>query len=481
MREKPVFLDAYSLSPCKHRYNEALKQTVWVPLFLISRLAYLGAIYVPVALTLPLWFLYPSSSWWPRFLVATVEMSGPAFTKLGQWASSRIDMFPSILCIYLSKLQSNAEPHSFEYTRAKLEKAFGMHLNEIFLEFDQTPIGVGAIAQVYRAKLASTITQDELITEKPKGLIQDTLNYMANIISGFDVTRSPFKLIRQIEQVVAIKILHPNAREWVELDLIIMRGVANAIEMCLPGAHWLSLPDEVIMFGKMMHEQLDMVHEAENLKKFSSNFDSWNCIGFPSPLMKLCDRDILVETFVDAVPMATFLNNGPTPFDKQIATLGLTSFLKMLLLDNHVHADLHPGNIMVSFYNKSTKSFISHSALENINKMEPEEWRREMEILSNQNYTPYLYFVDAGLVSTLSPALMINIIDLFGAVLKFNGTLIGSLMIDRSKFPNVVVDRAGFEKTMDRFIQDIKQRTLTLKSFSVSDILIFICTEVCVN
>lgn len=38
---------------------------------------------------------------------------------------------------------------------------------------------------------------------------------------------------------------------------------------------------------------------------------------------------------------------GASPHDKQLATLGHSVMLKMMLHDNFIHSDLHPGNIMV--------------------------------------------------------------------------------------------------------------------------------------
>lgn len=38
---------------------------------------------------------------------------------------------------------------------------------------------------------------------------------------------------------------------------------------------------------------------------------------------------------------------GASPYDKQLATLGHSVMLKMMLHDNFIHSDLHPGNIMV--------------------------------------------------------------------------------------------------------------------------------------
>src|SRR6267154_2077145 len=104
----------------------------------------------------------------------------------------------------------------------------------------------------------------------------------------------------------------------------------------------------------------------------------------------------------------------------------------MLLLDNFVHSDLHPGNIMVKF----SKPLSTRKLLENLYnhifhktptnsdgtlsstlnppadysdsgkivsilrqlKDKPGEWHSELERLHLQGYVPEIVFIDAGLV-----------------------------------------------------------------------------------
>lgn len=93
---------------------------------------------------------------WFRYLAWTMEMAGPSFIKLGQWAASRTDIFPDLLTTQLSEMHSNAKQHSLAATKRIVEKSFGGEFdfdNDIFEAFIEKPIGVGAIAQVYKAKL----------------------------------------------------------------------------------------------------------------------------------------------------------------------------------------------------------------------------------------------------------------------------------------------------------------------------------------
>jgi len=92
--------------------------------------------------------------WWYGFLVRQMERAGPTFIKLGQWAASRADLFPASLCEQMSKLHSNGDPHSLRHTKRVIEKAFRLKFDDIFEEFQEKPIGCGAIAQVSLSLLA---------------------------------------------------------------------------------------------------------------------------------------------------------------------------------------------------------------------------------------------------------------------------------------------------------------------------------------
>lgn len=126
---------------------------------------------------------------------------------------------------------------------------------------------------------------------------------------------------------VAIKVLHPRVRKTIARDLSIMAFFAQVITL-FPGMQWISLPEEVTVFGDMMRQQLDLRHEAENLLVFEDNFALRNVpVTFPRPLKVFSTSEILVEEYENAVPMEIFLKNGGGPFDDQMATIGLDAFL----------------------------------------------------------------------------------------------------------------------------------------------------------
>lgn len=208
------------------------------------------------------------------------------------------------------------------HTRKVIESVFQQPFEDVFEEFDPVPIGTGAIAQVYRATLKQNLIPPSYLgprrhRKRPSGVIAPA------------ILQEPPPSVPTAS--VAIKILHPHVAKTISRDLSIMSFFAHLINI-FPGMNWLSLPEEVDVFGRMMSRQLDLRHEAENLLIFESNFSPRNVpVTFPRPLKVWSTTDLLVEEYENALPLEAFLKNGGGPFDEQLATVGLDAFLVSIL------------------------------------------------------------------------------------------------------------------------------------------------------
>ena len=135
---------------------------------------------------------------------------------------------------------------------------------------------------------------------------------------------------------VAIKVLHPRVRKTIKRDIAIMSLFAKIVN-AFPGMEWISLPEEVAVFGEMMNSQLDLRVEAANLERFERNFrQRGRGVVFPRPIKlglaaKGEDREemreVLIEEYEDALPLKYFLRQGGGPYDDKIANIGLDAFL----------------------------------------------------------------------------------------------------------------------------------------------------------
>lgn len=106
----------------------------------------------------PLLLLYPLSRLWPgtgarwlRLLRRAAEAAGPTCVKLGQWASTRRDLFSEAFCDEFSKLHVEVSPHPWGHTDELLRKAFGVDWMGILKFQSREPVGSGCVAQVYKA------------------------------------------------------------------------------------------------------------------------------------------------------------------------------------------------------------------------------------------------------------------------------------------------------------------------------------------
>ncbi|KAK9456664.1 ABC1 family-domain-containing protein [Dipodascopsis uninucleata] len=461
--------------------------SVYDSITIVIRLMHLAVIFMPVIAGSPIMLFgkrhlelhneRTGAILWYKLLVTNMELAGPTFIKLGQWAASRTDMFPRQMCVELSKLHSNVKAHKLSFTKKEIEKAFnGTKFEDIFDEFINEPLGIGAIAQVYKAKLSKHLL--EKLPEKERN-------------DGW----------------VAVKVLHPNVESSVHRDLQIMKFFAAAIDI-IPTMEWLSLPDEVKMFDQMMKLQMDLRIESTNLSIFRENFMSRSRVHFPVSYSSLIpnnsSRRVLVEEYIPAVPMNKLLSlpaENRLSIEEDVADVVLNAFLNMLLIDNFVHADLHPGNIMVrlvkvpkfqdSFRHQTGTSSlvwgknISYD-VEDTNKVtsdlmaisDPKEFRRHLSQLSEAGYKPEVVFLDAGLVTELNATNRKNFIDLFTAIAEFDGYRAGELMVQRSRTPETVIEPEVFALRIQHLVLAVKAKTFTLGKIKIGDILNEVLTMV---
>ncbi|KAF9512416.1 hypothetical protein BS47DRAFT_1345566 [Hydnum rufescens UP504] len=471
-----------------------LRDQIWEPLRTSARFIHLLILFAPVLITTPMLLLGSrkrrrdgqrwGAIWWYGLLVAQMQRAGPTFIKLAQWAATRQDLFPSALCERFGSLHSQGKSHSIHHTKRIIEGAFKRPFDQVFESFDETPIGVGAIAQVYRAILNPELIPPSYLDPKHKR------DHKKGLTGA------------------------PRVAGMIARDLAIMRFFATCLNI-IPGFEWLSLVDEVDVFGGMMSEQLDLRREAANLRTFENNFTGrMSAVTFPRPLEDFSTTDVLVEEYQNALPLKAFLRNGGGPFDNSLANLGLDAFLNMLLLDNFVHSDLHPGNIMVKFYKPSTKSLyqsilasafgttsrpdslpgsdpdsqssmhptpsdISDEIVSRLRPLshDPDAWLDALSRLAEEGFQPSLVFIDTGLVTTLNTTNRRNFLDLFRAIAEFDGYRAGTLMVERCRTPELAVDPETFALKTQHLVLGVKSKTFSLAKIKISDIL----TQVLIN
>ncbi|KAM8815564.1 putative aarF domain-containing protein kinase 2 [Rhynchonycteris naso] len=460
--------------------------------------------FFPLLLLYPLTYLAPSiSSLWLLLLLKATESSGPTYIKLGQWASTRRDLFSEAFCAQFSKLHVQVTPHPWTHTAHVLQQAFGEDWGKVLCFEKREPVGSGCVAQVYKAHADPVFLETnsvqrlakasrlqpsseagvaaglrELFGHLEKGcrslgslgdqsLLERLLLPKAALVESDTVVSQasasaylpePHHLIP-----VAVKVLHPGLLSQVRMDLLLMKVGSRALAL-LPGIKWLSLPEIVEEFEKLMVQQIDLRYEARNLEHFQCNFLHVTSVRFPTPLHPFVTRDVLVETYEESVPVSSYQQAGtPTDLKKKIAWLGINMLLKMIFVDNFVHADLHPGNILVQGADGPSES--------------PEARLQQVDVCDTLvvSVPPArcplrLVLLDAGIVAELQAADLRNFQAVFMAVVMGQGQRVAELILHHAR-ANECRDVEQFKAEMATLVTQARKNTVTLEKLQVSSLL----------
>ncbi|XP_069715144.1 uncharacterized aarF domain-containing protein kinase 2 [Phaenicophaeus curvirostris] len=436
----------------------------------------------------PLLLLYPLSrlaprlgALWLRLLRGAAEAAGPACVKLGQWAATRRDLFSQAFCDEFAQLHGAVSPHPWGRTDEVLREAFGEAWTDVLAFQSRVPVGSGCVAQVYKgyANLAAVAGSR---AEELARISESRSAFEAWEVSGFrgllrwlrrkseELWDKRSKLLPNANPLparhlvpVAIKVLHPGLVHQVQMDLFLMK-MGSRILGLLPGFKWLSLTEIVEEFEKLMIQQIDLRYEARNLERFGQNFLGVDFVKFPTPLWPLVTTDVLVETFEESEPISHYLHaEVATELRQRLAKMGMDMLLKMVFVDNFVHADLHPGNILVQGMTHVSASCKEQTAIVDLCDTLVVEVQPSLRRLC-------LVLLDAGIVAELQSADMQNFRAVFTAVVQGQGERVAELILHHAR-ANQCQDVERFKAEMAELVTKVRGNTIALGKLQVANLL----------
>ena len=247
----------------------------------------------------------------PVRLRYALEALGPIFIKFGQILSTRNDLFPSDYIIELSKLQTKV--HTFPNHIAKLiiVKSLGHTLQDIFCDFSTNPIASASIAQVYKATL----------------------------LNG---------------AVVAVKVLRPNIRKTIDLDLSVLLLMAQICENNFQIAKLIKPVQVVSEFKSIIYDELDFEKEAANAIKLRQlHIHDRAILIIPKIYSAYSTKEVIVLEWMDGIAINDLKTIDKLHINRKLlAERGVQIFYKQVFYNGFFHADMHPGNILCDKYGR---------------------------------------------------------------------------------------------------------------------------------
>ncbi len=241
-----------------------------------------------------------------KWLVKILINLGPTFIKIGQSLSTRPDLLPLEYIQELSFLQDKVPPFSSQEAIATIENEFNTSINNVYQYFDPIPIASASLGQVHRATL---FTGEEIV----------------------------------------VKVQRPGLEGLFKLDFKVLNYLVTITNFLIPGLKKYDVRSLYQEFFQILYQEIDYIQEGKNADRFRLNFKKNNRIVVPCIYWKYTTKKVLTMEYLPGIK----IDDRQTLEAKKINTneiikLGISSYLKQLLLDGFFQSDPHPGNMAVT-------------------------------------------------------------------------------------------------------------------------------------
>ena len=239
-------------------------------------------------------------------LAADLEKLGPTFIKLGQLLSTRADLLPAPYLEALSRLQDQIEPFAYEEVDRIVSGEIGVRISKAFADFDPVPLAAASLAQVHRAHMRDG-------------------------------------------RAVVVKVQRPNIRDQIVEDLEALGQMAEFLDAHTELGKRYDFENMLDGLRASLLRELDFKLEVNNLITFAENLREFDRIIIPEPVEDFCTSRVLTMEFIpgkkitDLSPLRLMEIDGAG-----LARELFRAYLKQILLDGFLHADPHPGNVLLT-------------------------------------------------------------------------------------------------------------------------------------
>jgi ubiquinone biosynthesis protein len=230
---------------------------------------------------------------------------GPTFVKFGQLLSTRPDIVPPDILQELQSLQDDVRPFPYADVERVIHEDLELSVEQLFTEFDETPVAAASIGQVHRATL-------------PNG------------------------------HRVAVKVQRPNAPRQVEADLALLYQAARLARERVRALDFIDARQLVDEFARSIRQELDYRLEARNAETFHHRFSGHPHVRIPRVYWSYTRARVLTLELLEGIQLADLPQDAWTMEERRrLAYLMTETWMTMIFRHGFFHGDPHPANIFV--------------------------------------------------------------------------------------------------------------------------------------
>lgn len=243
---------------------------------------------------------------------------GRRWIKFGQMLSTRRDLFPPHIADQLALLQDRVAPFEGKLAQQQIEKAMGgLPVETWFDDFSVEPLASASIAQVHTARL------------KENG------------------------------KEVVIKVIRPDILPIIKADMKLIYRLARWVPRLLPDGRRLRPQEVVREYEKTLLDELNLLRESANAIQLRRNFEDSPMLYVPEVYPDYCSESMMVMERIYGIPVSDVEALEAQGTNMQLlAERGVQVFFTQVFRDSFFHADMHPGNIFVSYEHPEDPQYI---------------------------------------------------------------------------------------------------------------------------
>ena len=238
-------------------------------------------------------------------LARSFERLGPVAIKLGQFLSTRADVFGEAFATDLARLKDRLPPFASELARVEVAAVLNGPFEAVFERFDP-PVAAASLAQAHPAQLRDG-------------------------------------------RKVAVKVLRPGIERQVARDVASMRKAARWADRFVPAARRLDPSAFTETVARALAMELDMRLEAAGASELGEVMAQDGYMHAPEVVWEIVGRRVLALTWAEGVALSDPGVLALEGLDRPELANNLTRGFLAQALDHGVfHADLHEGNLFVA-------------------------------------------------------------------------------------------------------------------------------------